>query len=59
MALIPWRSSPDFLNFTDAAYVLNNVGISCPVVFNVRDTIYDEQIKITCTRQFFSQYHNF
>ena len=38
--------SPDFLNFTDAAYVLNNVGISCPVVFNVRDTIYDEQIKI-------------
>ena len=38
--------SPDFLNFTDAAYVLNNVGISCPVVFNVRDTIFDEQIKI-------------
>ena len=38
--------SPDFLNFTDAAYVLNNAGISCPVVFNVRDTIYDEQIKI-------------
>ena len=28
--------SPDFLNFTDAAYVLNNVGISCPVVFNER-----------------------
>ena len=38
--------SPDFLNFTDAAYVLNNAGISCPVVFNVRDTIFDEQIKI-------------
>ena len=38
--------SPDFLNFSDAAYVLNNAGISCPVVFNVRDTIYDEQIKI-------------
>ncbi len=37
---------PDFTNFTDAAIALNNAGITCPVVFEIRDGIYDEQIKL-------------
>ncbi|MCF8374386.1 MAG: right-handed parallel beta-helix repeat-containing protein [Bacteroidales bacterium] len=39
-------TSPDFLNFTEAVTVLNNAGVSCPVVFLVRDGTYNEQIEI-------------
>ncbi len=39
-------TDPDFTNFTDAAIALNNAGITCPVVFEIRDGIYDEQIKL-------------
>lgn len=33
----------DFLNLAEAAFVLNTAGISCPVVFYVRDGVYDER----------------
>ncbi|MEA3445483.1 MAG: gliding motility-associated C-terminal domain-containing protein [Bacteroidota bacterium] len=39
-------TAPDFNNFTEAVTVLNNAGISCPVLFLVRDGVYDEQIEI-------------
>jgi len=39
-------SNPDFATFTDAVAVLNAAGISCPVVFNVRDGEYNEQFVI-------------
>ena len=39
-------ASPDFLNFTEAVTVLNNAGVSCPVVFLVRDGAYNEQIEV-------------
>ncbi|MEY3311989.1 MAG: hypothetical protein RL348_1332, partial [Bacteroidota bacterium] len=38
--------NPDFLNFKDAAFALNNAGVTCPVVFNVRDGVYEEQIML-------------
>ncbi len=37
----------DFDNFTQAVSVLTQAGIQCPVVFNVRDGIYEEQIAIS------------
>ena len=37
-------SSPDFETFNLAIDFLHNVGISCPVIFNVRDGLYDEKI---------------
>ncbi|MFZ4398938.1 MAG: PKD domain-containing protein [Bacteroidales bacterium] len=39
-------SNPNFLNFTDAVTALNEAGISCPVVFKVRNGIYAEHILI-------------
>jgi hypothetical protein len=36
----------DFSSFTDAAQALNNAGITCPVVFKVRNGSYNEQIKL-------------
>ncbi len=39
-------SDGDFENFTEAITVLNEAGITCPVVFNVRDGVYQEQIEI-------------
>ena len=39
-------STPDFQNFTEAVTILNNAGVSCPVLFLVRDGMYDEQIEI-------------
>ena len=38
--------NPDFANFTEVANALNNVGITCPVTFVVRDGVYEEQINI-------------
>jgi len=38
--------NPNFLNFTDAVTALNDAGISCPVVFKVRNGIYPEHILI-------------
>ncbi len=37
---------PDFENFSEAAVALNQAGITCPVVFYVREGNYDEQIII-------------
>ncbi len=39
-------TTPDFINFTDAASALNVAGVSGPVVFNVRPGIYNEQIAL-------------
>jgi hypothetical protein len=39
-------TNPDFTNFTDAAAALNGAGITCPVVFKVRNGVYNEQIKL-------------
>ena len=39
-------NNPDFQTFSDAAIVLNNAGVSCPVVFRVRNGIYNEQVKL-------------
>ena len=39
-------TTPSFANFTDAAFALNNAGVSCPVVFKVRNGSYNEQIKL-------------
>jgi hypothetical protein len=36
----------DFSNFSDAIAVLNIAGITCPVVFNVRDGVYEERVVI-------------
>jgi len=38
--------NPDFATFTEAVTVLNKAGISCPVVFKVRDGTYNEQVII-------------
>lgn len=38
--------NPDFATFSDAALALNSAGISCPVIFKVRDGVYDEQLKL-------------
>jgi hypothetical protein len=37
-------SNPDFVNFTEASNYLNNIGVSCPVVFNVEPGTYLEQV---------------
>ncbi len=34
----------DFESFTEAANLLNLAGVSCPVTFNVRDGVYNEQL---------------
>ncbi len=39
-------NNPNFINFTEAANALNLSGISCPVIFKVRNGIYNERIKI-------------
>ncbi|MFA6951274.1 MAG: hypothetical protein WCQ70_11380, partial [Lentimicrobiaceae bacterium] len=39
-------TSPDFATFTQAVSVLKTVGISCPVVFNVRDGAYCENFML-------------
>ena len=39
-------NSPDFENFTEVATALNNAGVACAVIFEIRDGIYDEQIKL-------------
>ncbi len=38
--------APDFPSFTEAASALNNAGITCPVLFLVRDGMYAEQMQI-------------
>ena len=38
--------NPDFASFTEAVNVLNTAGISCPVVFKVRDGEYFEQVAL-------------
>lgn len=38
--------NPNFATFNDAVIALNNAGVSCPVVFKVRDGVYAEQVKI-------------
>ena len=38
--------NPDFMTFTDAAYALNTVGISCAVVFKIRNGTYNEHVII-------------
>jgi hypothetical protein len=39
-------SNPHFENFTEAVEALEIGGITCPVFFNVRDGVYNEQILI-------------
>ncbi len=39
-------NNPDFTSFVDAAEVLNSAGITCQVIFNVRDGIYYEQFEL-------------
>ncbi|MDP3916224.1 MAG: gliding motility-associated C-terminal domain-containing protein, partial [Bacteroidota bacterium] len=39
-------TSPDFATFSEAVAVLNTAGISCPVVFKVRNGTYNEQFAI-------------
>ncbi len=36
-------SNPDFDSFADAASVLNDAGVTCPITFLVRDGLYREQ----------------
>lgn len=38
--------NPDFKNFRDAAAFLESAGISCPVVFKVRNGTYNEYVQI-------------
>ena len=38
--------NPNFQTFSDAVTVLNRAGISCPVIFKVRDGIYNEHFEI-------------
>jgi hypothetical protein len=40
-------TNPSFTTFTDAVNNLNAQGVSGPVVFNVRDGLYSEQVTIT------------
>ena len=42
-------ASPDFANFTGAVNALNNYGVSGPVVFNVRNGVYTEQLRLLNT----------
>jgi gliding motility-associated-like protein len=39
-------ANPNFSSFSDAARVLNNGGVGCPVVFKVRDGVYNEQLRL-------------
>jgi hypothetical protein len=39
-------TSPNFSNFTEASNALNVAGITCPVIFKVRNGTYNEQIEI-------------
>ncbi|MFM9052062.1 MAG: hypothetical protein ACKOKF_07065, partial [Bacteroidota bacterium] len=39
-------ATPDYVNFSAAAFALNNAGIVCPVTFRVRNGSYNEQIKL-------------
>ncbi len=39
-------TNPDFQTFTDAVTILNNAGVSCPVVFFIRNGMYSDQIEI-------------
>jgi|GEM_PF-3501238 len=39
-------TNPDFVDFDAAEYILSTAGISCNVVFNVRDGIYNNQLKL-------------
>jgi len=38
--------NPDFNSIADAVFALNGVGISCPVTFRLRDTIFNQNIAI-------------
>ncbi|MFT7611966.1 MAG: hypothetical protein ACI9J3_000915 [Parvicellaceae bacterium] len=40
-------ATPDYLSFSDAVNALNIFGICGPVVFNVNDSLYNEQIVLT------------
>lgn len=37
-------SANHFSNISNASYYLNNIGVSCPVTFNVRPGVYNDQI---------------
>lgn len=39
-------AAPDYTSFQDAIENLNDFGVCGPVVFNVRDGVYDEQVEI-------------
>lgn len=39
-------TSPDYLNITSAVSSLSSAGLSGPVIFNIRDGVYNEQIDI-------------
>ena len=39
-------TNPDFQTFNDAVSTMTTAGISCPVVFKVRNSTYNEQIEI-------------
>ncbi|HNQ13520.1 MAG TPA: T9SS type A sorting domain-containing protein [Bacteroidia bacterium] len=39
-------STPDFATFTDAVDMLNSIGVSGPVTFNVRNGVYFERLTI-------------
>ncbi|NVN94217.1 MAG: gliding motility-associated C-terminal domain-containing protein [Bacteroidetes bacterium] len=38
--------NPDFNSIGDAVFALNGVGISCPVIFRLRDTIFNQNVAI-------------
>lgn len=38
--------NPDFNSIADAVFALNGVGISCPVTFRLRDTIFNQNVAI-------------
>lgn len=38
--------NPDFNSLADAAFALNGVGISCPVIFRLRDTLFNQNVAI-------------
>lgn len=40
-------TSPDYATFNDAVADLNNYGVCGPVVFNVREGTYNEQVEVT------------
>lgn len=39
-------TSPDFTSFSEAVSILNQAGITCPVIFNVRNGTYLEQFTL-------------